>query len=211
VRHPLFGFAAGLFFVLACRAGSSQVAPAAVGPLGLSVFGGATGTYTHFNGGKNLGATLGGDLELPRVWVLRPSAEVRGTYPFKQGHWVGEKNILGGVRENVYLRALQPFHITPFGDLLFGWGRLSYPYGGRLSLDGTYRYFHTTSFVFSPGAGGELRLSSRWALRGDVQFQHYSIPVTTSGRIWSTPFTGSVVYRFDRYHTTAPWASSSER
>ena len=209
LRRALTVFCGGLAAV-GCVTGlvaHAQVAPAATGPLGLSVFGGATGNFTGLNGGKNLSGTAGVDLELLPIWKLRPTAEGRITYPFHQGHIVGEKHAMGGLREPLPLPGFGKLHIQPFADVLFGWGRLAYPYGGFPSLDHTYTYFHTSSFTYGPGVGGTLRLSSRWLLQGDVQLDHFSTPVTPSGRIWSKPFTGAIVYRFDRYHDHAPWSS----
>ena len=56
--------------------------PTAIQRMQLSAFGGATGDFTGLGGGKNVGITAGVDLAVAPVrnW-LRPTVEVRGTYP----------------------------------------------------------------------------------------------------------------------------------
>lgn len=172
----------------------AQVGPSAAQPLALSLFGGATGTYTGLYGGHNLGATLGADLDLPPVFYLHPSLEARATYAFDQGQIVGEKNLLAGLRQNFRYRWLHPY-----ADILLGPGRLQYIHP-LPDPAGNYLYIHSSSLVLSPGAGIDIRLTPRFALKADLQLQRYSTPVTTAGILYAKPITIGVVYRFDRNH-----------
>ena len=187
-----------LLVVMALIAASAraQISPAATQPLALSVFGGFTGTYTGLEGGRNLGITAGADLEFRtrQFFSFQPAAEVRGTYALYQGQIDGQRNILGGLRET---RPYGPLRV--YGDILVGAGRLTYV-RGIADPTGTFLYLYSSSFIISPGVGAELRITDRFAIKGDAQLQHYSIPVTPSGRIYAKPLTLGIVYRFDRNH-----------
>src|SRR4030088_613922 len=74
----------------------SQAAPAGTQKLQLSAFVAATGTFTGFEGGKNLGITAGADLTFLGFRLFRPAFEARGTYPINKGHISTHKNILLG-------------------------------------------------------------------------------------------------------------------
>ena len=176
--------------------GRAQVGPTATQALALSAFGGATGDYTGLGGGRNLSITAGADLEFRtrQLFGLQPAAEVRGTYPVNSGQVDGQKNILGGVRESWHYGRLRPY-----GDILVGAGRLTYVHG-LPDPSNRFLYLQSNSFVISPGGGAELRLTDRFALRGDVQLQRYSSPVSVSGHIYAKPITFAIVYRFDRNH-----------
>ncbi len=191
--------AAFLFFTVALCGlglGRAQVGPTATQALALSAFGGATGDYTGLGGGRNLSITAGADLDFRtrQLFGLQPAAEVRGTYPVKSGQVDGQKDILGGLRESWHYGRLRPY-----GDILVGAGRLTYVHGIANPAH-TLLYLQSNSLVLSPGAGAELRLTDRFALRGDVQLQRYSSPVSVSGHIYAKPITFAIVYRFDRNH-----------
>jgi len=198
IRRSRAGEWAGGLVLLAALATSAkaQVGPTATQPLALSVFGGFTGTYTGLEGGRNLGITAGADLEFRshQFFSFQPAVELRGTYAVYQGQIDGQKNILGGLRET---RPYGPLRI--YGDILVGAGRLTYV-RGIADPTNTFLYLSSSSFVISPGLGAELRITDRFALKGDVQLQHYSTPVISSGRIYARPFTLGIVYRFDRNH-----------
>jgi len=87
----------------------------------LSVWAGGTGTFvnlpvnttgtaipvvvttnssnTLFNGGKNLGISVGVNLRIWQFHGFLPSIEIRGTYPVASGNVAGEENGLGGILE----------------------------------------------------------------------------------------------------------------
>lgn len=186
-----------LFALVSVSSARAQASPTATQGLQLSVFAGATGTETGLLQGRNLGITAGVDLGFGRFFGLHPAAEIRGTYPIDSGDIVGEQNVLGGLRlDKAYGR------FRPYGDFLYGRGELNYQGIGVLNPSGTLFYLQSFSNVMSPGAGVDIDLTPHFAVKADAQFQHYKVPVTTSGTLWSTAVTVGVVYRldFNRHH-----------
>ena len=179
------------FVLVSCSLVHAQAMPAASRPFTISAFGGATGTFTGLDGGKNLGITAGGDLGFKPFHYYYPSVEVRGTYPIDDGHVDSQKNILGGVKVE---RFFGNFH--PYVDFFFGRGKIDYLNGGYPNPAGTLLYLDSISNVYGPGGGLDFVLTDHFALKIDAQYQHYGAPVTTSGSLWSTPLTIGVVYRF---------------
>ena len=47
-----------------------------------------------------------------------------------------------------------------------------------------------------PAAGLDVTLTDHFALKVDGQFQHYGVPVTPSGTLYSKPLSVGIVYRF---------------
>ncbi|GGA76163.1 hypothetical protein GCM10011507_29460 [Edaphobacter acidisoli] len=161
-------------FALPASTTLAQTAPTAIQRLQVSAFGGLTGTYTNFLGGKNAGITLGGDLTFMTVPHVKPSFELRGTAPIDGGHVDSQLNFLLGPKvEYRYNR----FH--PYADFLFGRGQITYENGGVLYNNTLY--LKTTSFIYSLGGGLDYQLTDHWGAKFDYQFQH-----------WDTPFVGTV-------------------
>lgn len=171
----------------------AQANPTASQSYQLSVFGGGTGNFTGFIGGKNLDITAGADLGFRSFFHVNPSIEVRGTYPVEKGTLSSQKNILVGLKAEKRYGA---FH--PYADFLVGRGAMDFPrsYQGSNGLF----YIRTTSAVFSPGVGIDADLTSHLAVKADFQIQRYSTPVTVSGTVYSKATTFGVVYRFDFNH-----------
>src|SRR3954454_25215696 len=120
--------AVALLLTIALSTGkaTAQVAlPTASRTLQLSAFGGFSGVYTGLAGGKNLSITAGGDLGFLPYRGMRPSLEVRGTYPMNKGDIDPQKNILGGLKVDFLLS----HRIHPYGDILFGRGEMKYGSG----------------------------------------------------------------------------------
>src|SRR5580704_12492639 len=110
-----------------------QAAPAGTQQLQLSAFGGLTGTFTGFEGGKNLGITAGADLTFLAFRKFRPAFEIRGTYPIDQGHISTQKNFLLGPKVEY------PWgHFHPYADFLIGRGEIDYLNGGLIVGDIRY-------------------------------------------------------------------------
>ena len=189
-RLARVGLFAGATLTLSLAA-VAQSGPTAQQPLHLSAFGAGTGTYTGLYGGHNAGITAGGDLTFTNFRGVRPSIEVRGTYPFWKGQIVGERDILGGVKlEGTYV---QRFH--PYVDFLIGIGAMNYPNGIAV---GNFVYLRTSSTVYSPGVGVDVDLTPRWAVKADVQYQRWRTPVRPyQESVWSTPVSFGATYRFD--------------
>jgi opacity protein-like surface antigen len=169
---------------------SAQAAPAGSQKLQLSAFVAATGTFTGLQGGKNLGITAGADLTFLGFRRFRPSFEARGTYPIDKGHISSQKNFLLGPKVEY---PLGRFH--PYVDFLFGRGEIDYHAPGFIFGDSLY--IKSNTFIYSPGVGVDYNLTHNFEIKGDVQFQHWDAPVTTSGVIHPTALTLGVVYNFD--------------
>lgn len=169
---------------------AQQAEPTATNVHQLSAFGALTGVYTGVSGGKNLGVSVGVDLALAPCRGMRPTLELRGLYPIDKGTIVSEKAGLGGLR----LDFLLGHRVHPYGDFLFGRGKMNYESGG-------YNYNHftyivSTSYVYSPGAGFDYDLSDRLAIKVDGQMQRWGSVPTASGSVFSTVGSIGLVYRF---------------
>jgi hypothetical protein len=168
----------------------AQAVPAGTQKLQLSAFAGATGTFTDFNGGKNLGITAGADLTFLTFRLFRPSVEARGTYPVDSGQLSGQKNFLIGPKVEV------PFgRLHPYADFLVGRGQSDYVNGGFIY--GNLLYILTNTIVYSPGVGLDYDLGHNLAVKADAQFQIWHAPPTPSGTIYPTALTLGVTYTFD--------------
>jgi hypothetical protein len=165
--------------------------PTAVQRLQLSGFGAVSGVFTGLGGGKNFSVTAGGDLGLPPFHGVRPTIEIRGTYPTDRGLVDNEKSVLGGLRVDYPLG----YRWHPYGDFLFGRGEADYtPYG---YIYNNFVYDLTTTNVYSPGGGFDYDLTSHWGVKVDGQFQRWGSAPTSKGYVWAKVGTAGIVYRFD--------------
>lgn len=179
------------FALVACSLLSAQAIPAASRPLAFSAFGAATGTYTGLGGGRNVGITAGADIGWQPFHRFYPSIEVRGTYPVDSGKVDSQENALFGLNVARFYG-----HFHPYGDFLYGRGKVAYASPGYPNPAATLLYLDSISNVFSFGGGVDYTLTDHFALKVDAQVQHYGVPVTTSGTIYSKPISIGVVYRF---------------
>jgi hypothetical protein len=192
-------FVLTLAFALAATSwagAAAQVArPTATRELQLSAFGAVTGVYTGLSGGKNLSFTAGGDLGLPPWRGMRPTVEVRGTYPIDDGRIDSQRSVLGGIRVDFLLN----HRLRPYGDFLFGRGQMNY---GKGYLFHNSIYALTTTYIDSPGGGFNYDLNEHWGIKVDGQFQRWASAPTPSGIIYSKAGTVGIVYNFtfDRRH-----------
>lgn len=177
----------------------AQSMPTALQLFHLSTFAGGTGTYTGLGGGRNGGITAGVDLGIRSLFSFEPSVEVRGSYPFVNGHVDSQKDVLAGVKVSKRFLA---FH--PYANLLVGRGQINYAGRGLLNPAGTFLYLQTASNVISPGVGVDLDLSPQFSAKADVQYQRWRTPVVPSGTIYATPITFGLVYHFDFNHHRHP-------
>jgi hypothetical protein len=170
-------------------AGYAQSRSTASQQLELSAFAGGTGTFTRIAGGKNLGITAGIDLTFLSLRLLRPSVEVRGTYPIDKGTIDSQKNFLIGPRvEHRFGR------LHPYADFLIGRGEIDYRNGG-LAV-GPLLYLSSNSTIYSPGGGVDYDLGRRLGVKADVQFQRWDAPPAVAGTIYPVAITVGAVYRF---------------
>jgi hypothetical protein len=176
--------------------GQAQVAPTATQQLQLSAFAGGTGTFTNFDGGKNLDITAGADLTYFGLRFVQPSLEVRGSYPVDKGTISSQKSFVGGLKvEHAFGR------LHPYLDFLIGRGEIDYGQGGFPV--GNILYLSSTSTVYSPGGGLDYNFVSHIDLKADLQYQHWDTPIVSSGVIHPVAVTLGAVYRFDfnpRHH-----------
>lgn len=183
--------------------------PTAVQPMQLSAFGGVSGVYTGLAGGKNFSVTAGGDIGLPPVFGVRPTLELRGTYPMDRGLVDNQRSVLAGLRVDFLLG--HRWH--PYGDVLFGRGEMKYtPPGYRFisslcGLTPECTYTLSTTYVYSAGGGFDYDLGDRWGIKVDAQVQRWGetneqIPPvpTPSGLIYPKVGTVAIVYRFGFNH-----------
>ena len=168
--------------------------PTATQALRVSAFAGLTATNTGLASGKNAGITAGVDIGFLPLFRLYPSAELRGNFAFDQGSVEGQKSVLGGLTIAAHLGRIQPY-----GDFLFGRGEMNYGSGFQRSHTNIF-YTQSSSNVISPGGGVDLTLSDRWAMKFDVQLQHWSSPVTPTGHQYATAGTLGISYHFDFNH-----------
>lgn len=184
-----------IFFTAICSIAGAQAFPTATQPLQLSAFGAATGTWTGLGGGRNLGVTAGVDIGWKPFHGFYPAIEGRGTYPIDGGQVDSQENALVGFKAS---RFYGRFH--PYGDFLVGRDKIKYQNGGYPNPSHTLLYIDSVSNVFSYGGGLDLAMTDNLSLKVDAQLQHYGVPVTTSGHIYSTPVSIGVVYNFDFNH-----------
>ena len=169
---------------------NAQATATATQPLQLFAFVAATGTYTELNGGRNGSITAGADLTFLNVPHVRPSLELRGTYPVDNGHISTQKNFLIGPKVE---RQFGNFH--PYADFLIGRGGIDYLNGGFIY--GNTLYISSTTTVYSPGGGLDYDLTHHWSLKADFQYQYWNTPAVPSGVIHPRVTTVGALYRFD--------------
>jgi hypothetical protein len=174
----------------ACVATAQQAKPTASRALELSTFGGVSADYTGLSGGRNGSLSVGVDLAFAPYRGLRPTVELRGLYPLDKGTIVSQKAGFGGLRVDFLLG----HRAHPYGDFLFGRGQMNYGTSGYLYND--YNYLVTTTYVYSPGAGVDLDLTRRLAIKLDGQYQSWGDTPTASTTVHSTIATVGLVYRF---------------
>ena len=169
--------------------------PTAIRRLQLSAFGAASGVYTGLAGGKNFAVAAGADLGLPPWRGIRPTLEVRGTYPLDRGTIDSQKSILGGLNVEFLLH----HRFRPYGDFLFGRGEINYRTNGSINgyIYGNQIYTLTTTYIDSPGAGFDYQLTDHLAIKVDGQFQRWASAPTPSGIIYSKVGSVGLVYFFN--------------
>jgi hypothetical protein len=182
------------FFFWASFATAQQALPTASRTLQLSAFGGLSGDYIGLSGGKNLGITAGVDLGLIPYHGVRPTVEVRGTFPIDDGHIASQKSILFGPRFDFLLNR----RLRPYGDFLFGRGEMDYNNGGYII--GNEIFLLTTTNVWAVGGGFDYDLTHSFSLKVDGQFEHWGQSPTPSGSVYSKVGTVALVYRFNFDH-----------
>lgn len=176
--------------LLSVPAAHAQAAPTAYANVRLSAFAGLAANYTGVALARNGDVTAGVDVGFRPFVGFFPAFEARGMYPIAKGNLVNQQNFLGGIRLG---RRKENFN--PYGDVLFGRGKLEFPHG-LANPTGTFIVLSNTTNVLSFGGGLDYNLSQHFGVKGDFQFQKYDTPVTASGSVFSKVFTAGVTYRF---------------
>ncbi len=175
--------------LLLASSAHAQAAPTAYANIRLSGFAGFSGNFTGVQLVKNGDITAGFDVGFRPFAGFFPALEARGIYPILKGQVANEENLLAGIRLG---RRKQNFN--PYGDVLVGRGKLSFP-NGLANPTNSFTVLSNTSNVLSFGGGLDYVLAQHWAVKGDFQFQKYDSPVTTSGSVFAKVFTAGIVYR----------------
>jgi len=190
LQLKLYSILAAVALLVSVHAAHAQAAPTAYADMTLSAFAGFSANYTGVELEKNGDITAGVDVGFKPFAGFFPAVEVRGLYPVAKGNVANQENVLAGIRLG---RRKQNFN--PYGDVLFGRGKLDFPHG-LSTPTGTFIVLSNTTNVLSFGGGLDYNLSQHFGAKGDFQFQKYDTPVTTSGSVFSKVFTVGITYRF---------------
>jgi hypothetical protein len=153
----------------------------------LSAYSSYVRTNTEFLG-SNTAAMAGAALTFKPRFGLDPNVEIRGFYPVSTSSGsASESGLLGGLSLDRHFG-----HFRPYGDFLYGWGRITYP--GSYEYN-DYVYLYTSSSIYSPGGGVDFHLFGRWSLKGDFQYQHWNVPVIDAGHVWQPSTSIGISYR----------------
>jgi hypothetical protein len=167
-----------------------QSIPVATQQMQLSAFSAATPISTGLGQGNNLTVTAGADIAFVGLRRIRSIVEIRGTYPISGGNVDKQKSFVAGpVIEYPFGR------FRPYADFLVGRGAINYLSGGYIF--GNEKYVSSSTVVYSPGVGLDYSITQHFALKADLQYQHWDVPVVASGRINPTVVSLGGKYMFD--------------
>jgi Outer membrane protein beta-barrel domain len=172
------------------QAAHAQAVPTASANIQLSAFAGVSANYTGVELARNGDVTAGVDIGFRPFAGFFPGLEARGSYPIAKGNLVNQENFLGGIR-----LGRRKGNFNPYGDVLFGRGKLNFP-NGLSTPTNTFIVLSNTTNVLSFGGGLDYNLSQHFGVKGDFQFQKYDTPVAASGSVFSKVFTAGITYRF---------------
>jgi hypothetical protein len=168
----------------------AQSSPTATQRLQLAGFFATTRTSTGLQDNSNLDITSGADLTLLAFRRVNPTVEVRGSYPFRSGSVIGQKNFLAGPKFEFPKKSIQPYV-----NFFVGRGRISYLDGGYIY--GNLKYIRSDSLILSPGAGLNLYANRRTAVTLDFQYQYWSTPAAPSNRLDPKSISLGFTHNFD--------------
>ncbi len=172
-----------------------QSIPVATQQMQLSAFSAITPTSTGLGQGKNLTITTGADIAFVGLRRVRSVVEIRGSYPIAAGYVDKQKSFVAGP---VIECAVGRFR--PYADFLIGRGAINYLSGGYVF--GSEKYISSSTFVYSPGVGLDYSITHHFALKADLQYQRWNVPVAFSGHINPTvvSFGGKYMFDFNPHH-----------
>ncbi len=176
--------AAGLSCLLRAEAQAVQTAGKTAD---IAAFGGFTYANPDYGPDHVAGGLFGVDFTRYFRIPVQPSLEFRGN--FVSGSYVKEHTYLFGLRAAVPFRA-----IKPYADFLVGPGTIFFPYN--------IGYPQDNSTVYSYGGGVDVGVTRNFALKLDVQGQHwntgsfiYNPTLGTVGVVYTIPFRPHVSQR----------------
>ena len=185
-----YRFLAAAALLVSVHAARAQAVPTASANVQLSAFAGVSANFTGVQLAGNKDVTAGVDIGFRPFAGFFPALEARGLYPISKSDIVNQENVLAGIRLG---RRKENFN--PYGDVLFGRGKLNYP-NGLPNAANTFIVLSNTSNVLSFGGGLDYNLSRHFGAKGDFQFQKYDTPVTASGSVYSKVFSAGMTYRY---------------
>jgi hypothetical protein len=167
-----------------------QSIPVATQQVQLSAFSAVTPISTGLGQGNNLTVTAGADIAFVGLRRIRSVMEIRGTYPIAGGNVDKQKSFVAGpVIEYTVGR------FRPYADFLIGKGAINYLRGGYVF--GSEQYISSSTIVYSPGVGLDYSITHHFALKADLQYQHWDVPVVVSGHINPAVVSLGGKYMFD--------------
>ena len=168
----------------------SQSIPVATQQLQVSGFSCVTPISTGLEQGNNLAVTTGADISFVGLRRIPTVIEIRGTYPIAAGNVDKRKSFVAGpIIEYTVGR------FRPYADFLIGKGAINYLRGGYVF--GSEKYISSSTVVYSPGLGLEYNITYHFAIKADLQYQHWDVPVAASGHINPTVVSLGGKYMFD--------------
>jgi hypothetical protein len=167
-----------------------QSIPVATQQMQLTAFSAITPTSTGLGQGRNLTVTAGADIAFVGLRRVRSVVEIRGTYPIAAGNVDRQKSLVAGPVVECGVGRFRPY-----ADFLLGKGAITYLSGGYVF--GGKKYISSSTVVYSPGVGLDYSLTHHFALKGDLQYQRWEVPVAVSGHINSTVVSLGGKYMFD--------------
>lgn len=159
-------------FVLSAAPASSQAVRTASKSADIAVFGGWQGAHPDYGPYNSYGGMFGVNYTRYLHFPVDPSLEFRAN--FHSNVAVTEHSYVVGLRAAVPLR-----FVRPYADFLIGPGTIDFPHN--------VGYTHDDSVVYSYGGGVDVPFLRSFALKLDLQAQHWN-----TGQLTYTPTLGTV-------------------
>ena len=153
-----------------------QSIPVATQQLQISAFSGVTPTSTGIGQGNNFTVTAGADIAFVGFRRIPSVIEIRGSYPVAGGNVDKQRSFVAGP-----VIGYTVGRFRPYVDFLIGKGAINYLSGGYVFGDA--KYISSSTVVYSPGVGLDYNVTHHFALKADLQYQHWDVPVVASGYI----------------------------
>jgi hypothetical protein len=172
-----------------------QSIPVATHQTQLSTFSAVAPTSTGLGQGQNLTVTAGADIAFVGLRRIRSVIEIRGTCPIAAGNVDKQKSFVSGP-----IVEYSVGRFRPYADFLIGKGAINYLGGGYIF--GSEKYMSSSSVIYSPRVGLDCSITHHFALKADLQYQRWQVPVAVSRNINSTLVSlgGKYMVDFNPHH-----------